>query len=222
MLGLLQDRKYRIPRVWSNDILRKIAPIFNGNVINVSGWRDEDKQGGCYRNYFSSAESYSISNFGGYRGESADTDYVLDLEAQLPDELEGRFDVVFNHTTLEHVYDVFLAVRNLCRMSKDVVIVVVPYIQEQHWSNGFSDYWRFTPLGITALFRANGLETVLICSTPGHRSAIYHLLVASRCPEKWLGVFRKLPVTENTGQGFFNNPLRNFLRRMRGTKDGEA
>ena len=215
-LKLLQDLKHRAPRLWSNDVLRQIAPAFTGSVINVSGWRDEDKQGGHYRDYFSSAASYSISNMGGYRGESPDTAYMLDLEANLPLELERRFDVVFNHTTLEHVFDVFSAVRNLCAMTRDVVIVVVPFMQEQHAHDDFSDYWRFTPLGIKALFRAHGLETVLLCSTPGHRSAIYHLAVASRHPAEWSGRFDALSVNENTGRDFFNNPLRDLLRRIAG------
>jgi hypothetical protein len=216
----IQDRKFRVPRIWSNDILRQIAPVFQGSVINVSGWRDEDKQGGHYRDYFTSAASYSISNMGGYRGESPDTACVLDLEASLPPELEGCFDVVYNHTTLEHVFDVFSAVRNLCAMTRDVVIVVVPFIQEQHAHDDFSDYWRFTPLSIRSLFKANGLETVLLCSTPGCRSAIYHLAIASRHPGRWLGVFNTFPVKENTGREFFNNPLRDLLCRIAGRKVG--
>jgi hypothetical protein len=220
MFKPMQDRKYRVPRIWSNDVLRQIAPVFKGSVINVSGWRDEDKQGGHYRDYFTSAASYSISNMGGYRGESPDTSYVVDLEASLPPELEGRFDVVYNHTTLEHVFDVFSAVRNLCAMTRDVVIVVVPFIQEQHAHDDFSDYWRFTPLCIRALFKANGLDTVLLCSTPGYRSAIYHLAIASRHPGRWTGAFNTVSVNENTGQEFFNNPMRDLFRRIAGRKDG--
>ena len=47
--------------------------VFFGDMFfrqNVSGWRDEDKTGGHYRDYFSAATSYAISN---YRGESGIT-----------------------------------------------------------------------------------------------------------------------------------------------------
>ncbi len=216
MLRMFQDRKYRTARIWSNKVLRQIAPVFKGNIINVSGWHDEDKEGCFYREYFSSADTYRISNLGGYRGESADTNYVLDLEGILPDSLKGRFDVVYNHTTLEHVFDVFTAVRNLCELSNDVVIVVVPFIQEQHTHDSFSDYWRFTPAGIKALFSANGMETVLLCSTPGCRSAVYHLLVTSKFPGKWTEAFNGMPFRENKGEGFFANPLHRFIRWMTG------
>jgi len=212
MFRMFQDKKFRAARVWSNEVLRQIAPFFKGKVINVSGWRDEDKQGRCYREYFSSADSYSISNLGGYRGESLDTTYVLDLEEVLPDVMRHKFDVVYNHTTLEHVFDIFTAVRNLCEMSRDIVIVVVPFIQEQHAHDSFSDYWRFTPLGIKALFDANGLEPILLCSTPGRHSAVYHLLVASRYPGKWAGMFNGISCIENKGEAFFTDPLRRLIR----------
>lgn len=33
-------------RIWTNEELRKIANLFQGRIINVSGERDQDKQGG--------------------------------------------------------------------------------------------------------------------------------------------------------------------------------
>src|SRR5258706_3556650 len=56
------------PREWSNAELRKFAPQFSGPVINVSGWRDEDKTGGHYRDYFPAASDYAVSNYSGERG----------------------------------------------------------------------------------------------------------------------------------------------------------
>lgn len=71
----------------------------------------------------------------------------LDLAAEdINQELIGKYDVVFNHTTLEHIFKVEKASQNLCLMSKDIVIVIVPFLQEQHAEYG--DYWRFTPLTI--------------------------------------------------------------------------
>ena len=59
------DPKYRRARIWSNKELKKIAPKFSGDVINVSGWVDEDKEGKIYREYFVNANTYTISNLGG-------------------------------------------------------------------------------------------------------------------------------------------------------------
>ena len=209
-------RRFRLPRVWSNGVLREIAPLFHGDVINVSGWRDEDKEGGKYRNYFTNARSYALTNYGGFRGGLSEGDISLNLEADLPAELHGCADVVFNHTTLEHVFDVFKAVSNLCSMTRDVVLVVVPAMQEEHTSESYGDYWRFMSGGIRKLFAVNGLTTIYLVSSPHRNSAVYHLCVASRVPERWAG---RLPVPAeqvNDGRAFFKeNLLERFVQRLK-------
>lgn len=199
----LVDRRFRAPRLWSNRVLRQVAPLFGGQVINVSAWNDADKQGDFYRNYFTGAESYTLSNYGGYRGSTDGASVLLDLEGELPLDLRGAFDVVYNHTTLEHVFNIFKAVENLCLLSRDVVIVVVPFIQEQHVAEDYSDYWRFTSNGIARLFEANGLSVVFLASTPGHRCAVYHLCIASRQPDRWCAKLASVPTSVNDGRGFF-------------------
>ena len=59
----LVDRKFRLPRIWSNNELKKIAPLFEGDVVNVSGWQDKDKEGDEYKNYFKNKKSYTITNY---------------------------------------------------------------------------------------------------------------------------------------------------------------
>ena len=39
---------------------------------------------------------------------------------------------MFNHTTLEHIFEVNTAFDNMCAMSNDVVILVLPFAQVQH------------------------------------------------------------------------------------------
>ena len=46
-------RILRLTRIWSNQELRKFSHLFRGKVINVSGWKDCDKEGHIYRDYFS-------------------------------------------------------------------------------------------------------------------------------------------------------------------------
>ena len=45
MRYLFTDRKFKVPRYWSNEELKKFAHLFKGSVINVSAWKDVDKQG---------------------------------------------------------------------------------------------------------------------------------------------------------------------------------
>jgi hypothetical protein len=110
----------------------------------------------------------------------------LDLECELPVELIGKFDVVFNHTTLEHIFDVNTAFSNLCQMSKDVVIVIVPFLQEQHGEYG--DYWRFTPWALKRMFLANGLTPAYISANDDKTDAIYVFAVGVKSQESvaWL------------------------------------
>jgi hypothetical protein len=116
--------------------------------------------------------------------------------------------VVYNHTTLEHVFDIFTAVENLCSMSRDIVVVVVPYVQEVHTTDSFSDYWRFTSPGLRRLFEERGLHPLLLVSSPDTDAAIYHLIVSSRDPERWREKFRGLSGRINDGGTLFQpSPL---------------
>jgi hypothetical protein len=219
--GFRPGRRFRAARTWSNEVLRSIAPLFDGDVLNVSGWQDEDKEGGHYRDYFSRARSYALTNFGGYRGEGGGQELTLDLEADLNPELVGRADVVFNHTTLEHIFDVFKAVENLCKLSRDVVVVVVPAIQEEHAAENFGDYWRFMSGGMRRLFERNGLGVVTLVSSPYRDCAVYHLAVASRHPERWRQ--RLSPAGRvNEGRDFFRESLlERLVYRLRTRADRE-
>jgi hypothetical protein len=220
--GIRPGRRFRIARRWSNRVLREIAPLFDGDVINVSGWQDGDKEGGRYRDYFRNARSYMITNYGGYRGEGRQTELILDLEAELPGEMVARADVVYNHTTLEHVFEVFTGVANLCRMTRDVVIVVVPAIQEEHAAESFGDYWRFTSGGLRRLFESNGLTPVFLGSSPYRDCAVYHLCVASRHPDRWRGRVPQHAAIVNTGSDMFRESLlERFIHRLRTRQLGE-
>lgn len=178
-------RKFRIAREWSNRELHRFAPLFTGDVVNVSGWTDEDKQGSHYEKYFSQAESYTVTNYiSGSKGLTGrDGEIFLDLEADVPDVLRHRFDVVFNHTTLEHVFECRIAFRNLCLLSRDVVIVVVPYIQQMHGST-YGDFWRFTPQALRRLFEENGYG-MRYCSANGADRASIYLFAMGFIDDRW-------------------------------------
>jgi len=194
----LKSRMSRIPRQWSNDQLRQYAGLFEGAIVNVSGWRDEDKQGGHYRDYFPRATEYAVTNYT-FHQQNTDGELFLDLTAPLPDELAERFDVVFNHTVLEHIYECRVAFGNLCKMSRDVVIVVVPFLQPYHAPYG--DFWRFTPLTIEQLYKDNGLA-LLTCTFNEHwLSSVYVFAIGSKHPERWTEQFAARNWLEGTGTG---------------------
>ena len=181
------DRKFRNARIWSNDELRKISTEFTGDVCNVSAWRDEDKEGNKYKDYFTNASSYSITNYENTEARGFQSDIegqiILDLEKELEEKLAQKFDVVFNHTTFEHIFDCWTAFKNLCLLSKDIVIIVVPFMQETHADYG--DYWRYTPQGLDKLFQRNGFETVYYNCNDSDKDSIYLFFVASRNKSRW-------------------------------------
>lgn len=177
------------PRSWSNQEIRKIGKLVGGRVLNVSGWRDEDKNGGHYRDYFVNAERYDISNYSGESGVSGLANEVfLDLEKELPEELKGQYDVVFNHTTLEHVFDIRKAIANICALSRDTVIVVTPFLQQVHYIEGsFGDWWRPTPMCMTRLLEEQGFSVVYQSHNDNPWYIVYLITVASRHPERFAG-----------------------------------
>lgn len=179
------DRVFRLPRIWSNRELKKFAHLFDGEIANVSGWKDIDKEGGYYKEYFANASTYTITNYKaeikglqGIQGE-----IFLDLTKPLENNLKGKFDVVFNHTVLEHIYEVHMAFSNLCALTKDIAIIVVPFLQEMHAEYG--DYWRFTPLTMERILTENNME-LIYCSFNSHPNAsVYLFCIGSKKPEKW-------------------------------------
>lgn len=181
------------PRTWSNRELKKFAFQFQGSVINVSGWKDVDKEGGNYRQYFRGATEYHISNIKGDYGWSGTVGEIqLDLEHKLPKRLVGCYDVVFNHTTLEHVYNVSQVFDNLCLLSRDIIILVVPYFAAQHAGVSFGDYWRFTPSGIKTNLGRRGLEVIYLSTGPENGVTKYVFVIATKKPQSW-GGFSQLP-----------------------------
>lgn len=183
------QNKFRIPRIWSNRELKKFSKLFSGDVVNISGWKDIDKEGNRYKDYFSNSARYFISNYKkeskGFQGD-LDNEFYLDLEKELPNQYNEKFDVVFNHTTLEHVFEVFIAFENLCKISKDIVIIIVPFLQEQHAEYG--DFWRFTPLTIDRLFKKNNMELLYINYNDNKKESIYIFAIGSKKSHEWSAI----------------------------------
>lgn len=185
------DRQFRLARRWSNVELSRLAPLFGGDVVNVSAGEDRDKEGRTYGDYFSAKKTYSLTNhspgsFRGYQGR--ENEYLLDLSLPLDPTLTRRFDVVFNHTTLEHIFEVRRAFANLCEMSRDVVIIIVPFAQVEHESASFGDYWRFTPRCIRCMFKENQFDVIYESVNDDFNAAVYLLFVGSRNATKWAGL----------------------------------
>ncbi|MDR2075673.1 MAG: hypothetical protein LBP61_01885 [Desulfovibrio sp.] len=200
--------KFRSARIWSNFELVRFAHLFSGTVCNVSAARDEDKEGRCYRNYFSNASNYITTN----HRQDEHTDFALDLEAALPENMAGICDCVFNHTTLEHVYECRRAFASLCAMSRDAVIVVVPYIQQMHGTpERYADFWRFTPYTMQRMYAENGL-TLRYCSANGaERTSIYLFCLGYRNSAWDAHIPERLDIALDLEQPLYGNEYTNII-----------
>lgn len=182
------NKRFRKPRLWSNRELRALAPLFDGKVVNVSAGDDGDKEGHKYSEYFTNCSSYSTTNYPGdcVRGlGSVANDIAVDLEGIIPSELQLKFQVALCHTVLEHIFDIRTAFRNLCLLSEDLLIVIVPFCQVQHENEGYLDYWRFTPTCLRRLAEAESFKVIYESASDERNSSIYVLAVMSRHPERW-------------------------------------
>lgn len=177
-------------RIWSNNELKKFAHLFTGSICNVSGWKDSTRDGKneFYQNYFINKSSYTITNFSGQRGfRDIDKNISLDLTKPLKKELINKYDVVFNHTTLEHIYEIDIATRNLSELTNDILIIVVPFMQEQHYEKkSYGDYWRFTQLTLHNIFLRHNIYP-LYMSSNDHQPwyPIYLFYVGTKKPQNW-------------------------------------
>ena len=175
-----------VPRFFTNKLLKKHCINLSGHVVNVSGWDDRDGEGDFYKNYFPKAESYTVTNAPEKgKGEGTGESLLLDLSKPLVDSLYKKYDVVYNNTTLEHILDFEQAFKNLCDMSKEVVIVIVPVIQQIHIAKTYGDYWRPTTMGLVMLFKKHGFETLVVKTNDQPFQPIYAFVLATRHPEKF-------------------------------------
>ena len=204
-----KDSKFRKPRIWSNKELKKFSRFFYGKSLNVSGWQDKDKEGSTYyEKYFYNCKEYYISNFKksmrGFQG-NLKNEFYLDLINTKLENKENYFDIVFNHTTLEHIFEIDLAFKNLSKLTKDILIVVVPFLQEEHGDYG--DYWRFTPQSILKLYEKNNLKLSYLSYNDNDNESIYIFAVGS----KNLQTHYKL-------SGINGNKVNNIGNKLIGTK----
>lgn len=174
----------RAARVWSNREISRLAKHAVGEVINVSAWLDEDKEGRHYKDYFVNATGYYTSNYQGWRGIDEQSDFVIDLQLPAPTDCLEKFDLVFNHTTLEHIFNIHQAFRTLATMSRDSILIVVPFMQHLHGPVD-GDFWRPSPYAIRKLCAENGFEVCYESAGPIGGKVRYYLFWASRAPEKW-------------------------------------
>ena len=70
-------------------------------------------------------------------------------------------------------------------MSREAVILVLPFLQQYHADYG--DYWRVSPEALRRMFEANGLTLVYQSFNTHRRASVYTFSIAVRDPAAWQG-----------------------------------
>jgi SAM-dependent methyltransferase len=130
----------------SNVLLRRWAATITGDVLSIGSSTDQDGAGGTYRSYFAAASSYTTSEV------KPGCDLVLDVR-NMTSIADGRYDALFVSGVLEHVDDVWSAVRECGRILKrgGWLLLGVPFWQPIHRAP--QDFWRFTEYALRYLLR---------------------------------------------------------------------
>jgi hypothetical protein len=209
------------PRTWSNKELRKVAGLLPRprRVINVSGWKDADKEGSTYRAYFNPSEAYDISNYEADAARGGPGSVALDLGEPAPPHLVGRYDVAFSHTVLEHVPDPWFAFAQIAKLTSDLIVTVVPFKQKLHFEAGmYGDYYRFTPFAMRRMHEANGFTLLYESFTPRPSLDVYLLHVGTKAPDRHGDFPRSVPdlaaLNEKVGEFSAKDLLENVVDRF--------
>lgn len=154
-------------RTEGNVLLRQWCAPLTGFVLSVGSGDDRDREGGRYRDYFTSAAGYFTSDV------RPGCDFELDVR-----DLSGvveTYEAVFAHSVFEHVDDVFAAARECARIVRPggVLILGVPFRYRIHRAP--LDFWRFTEFGVRYLLTRNGLavEEIVGVDGPAKHPAFY-------------------------------------------------
>jgi SAM-dependent methyltransferase len=90
---------------------------------------------------------------------------------------DASYDGVFCCSILEHVYNPFAAVQEICRILRKggAVFGYVPFLHTYHAKPGhYEDYYRFTEAGVKYLFK--DFEQIETVAVRGNVTTLLHLL----------------------------------------------
>jgi SAM-dependent methyltransferase len=132
----------------SNAWLRRHSGELRGDVLSIGSEKDSDREGDCYRNYFSGASSYTTSEVSPGFG----CDLVLDVRS-MTQIADNRYNGIICNGVLEYVDDYRAGLAEMTRILKSggILLLGVPLRQAIHMAP--HDFWRFTEFGIRYLLK---------------------------------------------------------------------
>jgi SAM-dependent methyltransferase len=135
--------------------LRRLLKSAGLTDVSMSDWLSELGQWPSYSEPFFRAlgarELVSLDN-----SDYEQADLILDLNQPIPDDLQGRYDLVVDGGSLEHVFDFLQALRNLMNMVTPGGHLILMQAANDMCGHGF---YQFSPeLFFRALSEENGFR----------------------------------------------------------------
>ncbi len=141
-----------------NSYLQEIlGPRTFGSVLNIGAGRMSIM--------FRQAEMFAGDEYHTLETPGADIEATYHCYGENMDTVPSdRYDWLISTAVLEHVADPWAVAREAMRVTKPggFIYTLTPFYQQVHVGPTYSDYWRFTPAGLEALFPGCRLREVEI------------------------------------------------------------
>lgn len=145
-------------RVVINDTMRKYATrlgLENIDILEI-GIDGDDKPSGSHK-YFGEGNRWDTMDF----LDKTEPDYLFDITGfdDLPNK---KWDLIICIQTLEHIFDIHRAFRNISDMVKPggYVILDNPWHNQYHTTDDYDDYWRMSLVCMARLCDFVGMEMI--------------------------------------------------------------
>jgi SAM-dependent methyltransferase len=149
-----------------------LGPRTSGAVLNVGAGRASRT--------FRHAEMFAADEYHTLEtpGSEIEATYKCNGEAMTPVPSE-RYDWVISTVVLEHTLDPWAVTREMLRVTKPggFVYASAPFSHQVHAGPSYGDYWRFSPLGLAALFPGCRVREVEVWGDDPIMPSLYSILV---------------------------------------------
>ena len=102
--------------------------------------------------------------------DNEDPTIVFDLNQELPDHLKNNFDFIYNGGTIEHVFDICQAFRNIHYMLKPGGVIVHECPMHNYVDHGF---WQISPTAILDAYTVNQYQELLTIILSTNRQSMH-------------------------------------------------
>lgn len=152
------------------DFNKKLRILEVGSLDTNNGKKDL-----VFRRYFRNNPNWEFVGLDIVAGKNVDV--VANDPYNYPFD-DNSFDVVISGNTLEHVQDTHKFIREIARLTKDLVCIMVPNNRPYHAYP--MDCWRIYPDGLKFLIKDIAGLKILDCKMDGDKEKLDTVCIASK------------------------------------------